>query len=141
MNRQELYKNEAAVISYFPDLNALYLSFVGKIGNVEYKDTFNELLAYIIEKNVDIVITDQTQSKGGSMDSRAWLVVNWLPELKKVIGEKPFTIVGISEAKIGLKKFISQYLEQTFKKLTPFPVEVFENFDEAITWIKSKKGL
>ncbi|GAB4128306.1 MAG: hypothetical protein OHK0045_18340 [Raineya sp.] len=140
MNRQELYKNEAAVISYFPDLNALYLSFVGKIENVEYKDTFNKLLAYIVEKNVDIAITDQTQSKGGSMDSRAWLVVKWLPELKKAIGEKPFTIVGISEAKIGVKKFISQYLEQTFKKMTPFPVEVFENFDEAIAWIKSKKG-
>ena len=141
MNSEELYKNESAVISYLPDLNAIHAAFIGKIDNEDYKETFNKLLSLIVEKNVDIAITDQTHSKGGGMDSRAWLVVKWLPELKKAIGEKPFTIIGVSEAKLGIKKFISQYLEQTFKKMTPFPVEIFGSFDDAIAWIKERKGL
>lgn len=141
MYSEELYRNDAAVISYLPDLNALHVALIGKIENQDYKDTFNKLLNLIVEKNVDIAITDQTQSKGGSMDSRAWLVVKWLPELKKVIGEKQFTIIGISEAKLGIKKFITDYLEQTFKKMTPFPIEVFDTLDNAIAWIKEKKGL
>lgn len=141
MTSEELYKNDAAIISYLPDLNALHLALIGKIDNEDYKETFKKLLELIVEKNADIAITDQTHSKGGSMDSRAWLVVKWLPELKKAIGEKPFTIIGISEAKLGIKKFISQYLEQTFKKMTPFPVEMFEDFSTAIDWIKQKKGL
>ncbi len=141
MNSEELYRNDAAIISYLPDLNALHAAFIGKIDNEDYKDTFNTLLDLIVEKNVDVAITDQTHSKGGSMDSRAWLVVKWIPELKKTIGDRNFTIVGVSEAKFGIKKFITDYLEQTFKKMTPFPVEIFNSYDEAINWIKQSKGL
>lgn len=141
MTSEELYRNDSAIISYLPDLNALHLSLIGKIDNQDYKETFNRLLELIVEKNVDTAITDQTHSQGGSMDSRAWLVVKWLPELKKAVGERYFTIVGVSEAKLGIKKFISQYLEQTFKKMTPFPVEMFEDLNAALDWLKQKKGL
>lgn len=141
MNSEELYKNESAVISYIADLNVLHLSINGKIDTEDYKETFQKLLGFIVEKNVDIAITDQTHSKGGSMDSRAWLVVKWLPELKKTIGDKNFTIIGISEAKFGIKKFITDYLKQTFTKMTPYPIEIFNTLDEAIAWIKKKRGL
>ncbi|MFN3315198.1 MAG: hypothetical protein ACK40K_00135, partial [Raineya sp.] len=65
----------------------------------------------------------------------------WLPELKKAIGEKDFTIIGISEAKFGIKKFITDYLKQTFAKMASYPIEIFNTIDEALSWIKKKRGL
>ncbi|MFN3315231.1 MAG: hypothetical protein ACK40K_00305, partial [Raineya sp.] len=66
MLSEELYKNESATISYIADLQALYLAINGKIDAEDYKETFQKLLGFIVEKNVDIAITDQTHSKGGS---------------------------------------------------------------------------
>lgn len=96
-------------------------------------------MGFVLSKDAKAIIIDQTKSKGGSMESRAWLIVNWLPELKKSLGEKKILVAGVSEAKFGFKKFITQYLEQTIKKLTPFPIEIFENFEEATQWIKNYK--
>lgn len=69
------------------------------------------------------------------MEGRAWLVVKWLPELKNKVKDPDFKIAGISDAKIGIKKFISDYLQGTVQKMTSFPVEVFKNLDDAVEWI------
>jgi|JI8StandDraft_2_1071088.scaffolds.fasta_scaffold02664_2 RNA processing factor Prp31 len=136
MESENLYSNKSANISYLSEINTVYLEFIGKIENDDYKASYNKLLEFIIAKNASAIITDQTKSQGGSMEARAWLVVNWLPEVKKELGDKKMLVAGISEAKFGFKKFISQYIEQTVKKMTPFPIEVFENLQDAISWIK-----
>ncbi|MCU0439595.1 MAG: STAS/SEC14 domain-containing protein [Raineya sp.] len=139
MESESLYTNKSANISYLPEINAVYLEFIGKIENDDYKASYNKLLEFILAKNATAIITDQTKSQGGSMEARAWLVVNWLPEVKKELGDKKMLVAGISEAKFGFKKFISQYIEQTVKKMTPFPIEVFENLQDATTWIKKNQ--
>ncbi|KOY87585.1 hypothetical protein AD998_16880 [bacterium 336/3] len=136
MNSENLYSNNSANISYLPEISTIYLEFIGKIENDDYKASYNKLLEFILAKDASAIITDQTKSKGGSMEARAWLVVNWLPEVKKELGDKKILVAGISEAKFGFKKFISQYIEQTVKKMTPFPIEVFENLQDAINWIQ-----
>ncbi|KOY87586.1 hypothetical protein AD998_16885 [bacterium 336/3] len=136
MISENIYNNASSNISYLTDIETIYLEFIGKIDNTDFKDSYNVLMGFILSKDAKAIIIDQTKSKGGSMESRAWLIVNWLPELKKSLGEKKILVAGVSEAKFGFKKFITQYLEQTIKKLTPFPIEVFENLQDAVNWIK-----
>jgi hypothetical protein len=136
MISENIYNNASSNISYLADIEAIYLEFIGKIDNTDFKDSYNVLMGFILSKDAKAIIIDQTKSQGGSMESRAWLIVNWLPELKKSLGEKKILVAGVSEAKFGFKKFITQYLEQTIKKLTPFPIEVFENLQDAVNWIK-----
>jgi hypothetical protein len=136
MVSETIYSNTSSNIYHLTDIEAIYLEFIGKIDNTDFKDSYNILMGFILSKDAKAIIIDQTKSQGGSMESRAWLIVNWLPELKKSLGEKKILVAGVSEAKFGLKKFITQYLEQTIKKLTPFPIEVFENLQDAISWIK-----
>jgi hypothetical protein len=140
MISENLYTNNSGQIHYLPEINTLYVEFIGKLDSQEYKDTYQQLLEFINSKKVDAIIADQTKSQGSTMDARAWLVVKWLPELKKEIGERKVLLAGISEAKFGFKKVISQYIEQTFKKMTALPVESFTNIDDAIQWIKSNKS-
>ncbi|MCU0439594.1 MAG: STAS/SEC14 domain-containing protein [Raineya sp.] len=140
IHSENLYSNDCSNISYISEINTLYLEFIGKIDSDEYKEAYGKLLEFIVSKNIDAVIADQTKSQGSTMDSRAWLVVKWLPEVKKQIGDKRILLAGISEAKFGFKKVISQYVEQTFKKMTALPVESFSNIDDAIKWIKASKS-
>lgn len=136
MTPENIYNNDSSNIYYLADIEAIYLEFIGKIDNTDFKDSYNVLMGFILSKDAKAIIIDQTKSQGGSMESRAWLIVNWLPELKKSLGEKKILVAGVSEAKFGFKKFITQYLEQTIKKLTPFPIEIFENLQDAVNWIK-----
>jgi len=140
MTTENIYSNNCANIYYLSEINALLLEFVGKIDNNEYKAAYNQLLILTIEKNASAIITDQTKSQGGTMEGRAWLIVNWLPEVKRELGDRKILVAGISEARFGFKKFISQYLEQTLKKMTPFPIEVFESVPDAVKWILSNQS-
>jgi hypothetical protein len=139
MISENIYNNPSSNIYYLPDIGAIYLEFIGKIANTDFKDSYNTLMEFVSSKDAKAIIIDQTKSQGGSMESRAWLIVNWLPELKKSLGEKKILVAGVSEAKFGFKKFISQYLEQTVKKLTPFPIEIFDSLEEATKWIQHYK--
>lgn len=139
MISENIYNNPSSNIYYLPDIEAIYLEFIGKIANTDFKDSYNTLMKFVLSKDAKAIIIDQTKSQGGSMESRAWLIVNWLPELKKSLGEKKILVAGVSEAKFGFKKFISQYLEQTVKKLTPFPIEIFDSLEEAAKWIQHYK--
>jgi len=139
MPSENIYSNDCSNIYYIPDIHTLHLEFIGKIDSDEYKNAFNKLLEFIISKNADAIIADQTKSQGSAMDSRAWLVVKWLPELKKQLGDRKILLAGISETKFGFKKVISQYIEQTFKKMTVLPVESFNKIDDAIEWIKGNR--
>ncbi|MDX1903106.1 MAG: hypothetical protein SFU27_03010 [Thermonemataceae bacterium] len=141
MLKEDLFQNDSAALYYLSDLEAIYLELKGSVDTADYKEVYNQLLKFIISKDIKAVIADQTKSKGSSMEARAWLIVKWLPELKKQVGNKKILIAGVSEAKIGMKKFIGQYLEQTFKKVTPFPIESFESVDDAIRWIKAHQNL
>ncbi|MGD1841637.1 MAG: hypothetical protein ACFB0B_12180 [Thermonemataceae bacterium] len=130
-----LLQEEYAEIYFLPNTRVVYLKVIGRWSTEEYKHSFKTLLKFTVEKKAVGVALDQTQSKGASMEGRAWLVVKWLPELKNKVKDPDFKIAGISDAKIGIKKFISDYLQGTVQKMTSFPVEVFKNLDDAVEWI------
>jgi len=140
MAAENIYSNDSANIYYLSEINTLHIEFVGKIDSDEYKEAYNKLLELVTNTKADAIIADQTKSQGSTMDSRAWLVVKWLPELKREIGERKILLAGISEARFGFKKVISQYIELTFKKMTALPVESFNNIDDAIKWIQNSKS-
>jgi hypothetical protein len=135
-----IYEKPFCKLTYFIDANTIYMDIIGVFTLEEYKEMFRAALEKIIEKKANGLIADQTHSNGSNMEHRVWLVMKWLPELKSKIANPNFRVVGISPTKVvGFKKFIADYLEKTFRTLTPFPIMRCSTFEEAITWMEAEE--
>lgn len=135
MDKQLLFQAKFCEIYYIPEANSVHMELIGTFTMDEYKIMFNKFLDIIVETKATSMIADQRRSKGGSMEMRGWLVMNWMPELKKKVNNPRFKVAGINTEKYGFKKFISVYLEKAVRMATGLDVQPFDNLDSALEWV------
>lgn len=137
MDKHLLFQARYCEISHLPEVNCIYLDIIGSFNMEEYKTMFGKFMELILEHQAKGMIADQRRSDGSNMEMRSWLVMNWLPELKKKLNNPKFKVAGINTAKYGFKKFISTYLEKAVNMTTGLETKAFENLETAYEWMKS----
>jgi hypothetical protein len=133
---QTLFSEAYGEILYEEDGNFMVMSWRGNVDEENYKRFWNALYDLLIEKNSNKLIIDQRQIGNVSMQSRAWFLIKWIPKAKKMRTE--FTCAVIASKHIFHSTGV-HYLVNGAKKLTNYEIVLFQDKDEAVQFLKSKK--
>ncbi|MCU0428628.1 MAG: STAS/SEC14 domain-containing protein [Cytophagaceae bacterium] len=137
MEKHLFFSERYCEIYFVPEAGCSYLDIIGSFSFEEYKTMFGKFLECILHHDCAGMVADQRRSKGSNMEMRSWLVMTWLPELKKQVKNPSFKVAGINTEKAGFKKFISVYLEKAVNMVTGMNTKAFENLEDALAWVKS----
>ncbi len=114
----------------------VYVYFVGRIANDEYKNIWNALLSIAKDKGIVKVFIDQSKIEKVSIESRAWVVAKWFPKAKKNLPADNIHIAVLSStsffAKIG-----GEYIATAVKNMSKFSIKFFPSEAEGTKWLKS----
>jgi hypothetical protein len=133
MESEILYQHDYALITLEPENKLLYLELIGEIGKDEYKDTFNTLSDKGVEIGIKRLMVNQATLTKSSMESKAWLITNWFPRMRKIFNDDVKIALILSPnlfTKIG-----GEYIIGAVRKLSKFDIKTFEDKDSAYKWL------
>jgi hypothetical protein len=133
METTTLYEQSFARITHEPDNQLLYLELIGEIGKEEYKDTFNTLADKGLEIGLRKLLVNQATLDKSSMESKAWLITNWFPRMRKLFGDNVKVALILSPnlfTKIG-----GEYIIGAVRRLSKFDVRTFTDKEAARAWL------
>lgn len=128
-----LYEQDFGRISYEAENNLIYLELIGDINKEDYKTIFNTTADLGLERGIKRLLVNQATMQKSSMESKAWLVTNWVPRVRKLFNDDMRAAVILSNSlftKIG-----GEYIAAAVRKLSKFNLRTFTNADEARTWV------
>jgi len=111
------------------------IKWKGNITDQQYKAFWNELLDYGVANGIQKILIDQRNIGHVSMQARAWLLIKWLPRVKKSYNN--FTAAILSSGSL-LHKSGMQYLVDSIKNATNFDLRFFQQQEDAVLWLKTK---
>ncbi len=99
---------------------------------------WNTLLEKIVEVGAKKMVADQSQMERSSMESKAWLVTNWLPRMRKRVGDH--VKVAVVSSKNLFTKIGGEYIANAARKMTSFDVKFTSNSEEAVNWLMDDRN-
>ena len=128
-----LYEQPFGRISFDEATELIYLELLGDINKEDYKTIFNTTGDLGVKYNIRRLLVNQATMQKSSMESKAWLVTNWLPRMRKVFHDKMRVSIILSNnlfTKIG-----GEYIAAAVRKISGFNLRTFTNEDEARAWV------
>ena len=125
-------------LEYDKERNFLKLTLIGNIAEEDYKNIWNVSLEEAQKVNCGNVLVDQQKIGYVKMMSRAWLMLKWMPESKKKMGEVEQKL-AILPSKHAAHRTGLHYLLDALKKVVGHGFELFETEEQAILWLSSTK--
>lgn len=110
-----------------------YLRYKGDVSDDEYKFSWEKGFQHVTTENINRVLVDQHDLGKISALARGWAVVNAFPKIQKNYPSDLAAAV-ITSKKVHERPAI-QYLVNTFKRMTGFQIEFFQNEEEAVNWL------
>jgi hypothetical protein len=128
-----LYEQPFGRICYDVSCDLIYLELLGEISKEDYKTIFNVTGDLGVKHNISRLLVNQATMQKSSMESKAWLVTNWLPRMRKVFQDNMRVSIILSSnlfTKIG-----GEYIAAAVRKISGFNLRTFTDADEARTWV------
>lgn len=125
-------------LEYDEERNFLKLTLIGNITEEDYKNIWTVSLEEAQKVNCGNVLVDQQQIGYVKMMSRAWLMLKWMPESKKKMGDVKQKL-AILPSKHAAHRTGLNYLLDALKKVVGHGFEFFETEEQAILWLSSIK--
>ncbi|TAD90235.1 MAG: hypothetical protein EAY75_04600 [Bacteroidetes bacterium] len=128
-----LYEQPFGRISYEASADLIYLELLGEISKEDYKTVFNATGDLALQHNASRLLVNQATMQKSSMESKAWLVTNWLPRMRKVFQDNMRVSIILSNnlfTKIG-----GEYIAAAVRKISGFNLRTFIDAEEARTWV------
>ncbi len=132
--QEELYATHYARITYEAPQDFLFLELSGVLEGDIYRETFNMLLQYGLEKNAKKLLVNQAPMQKSSMEAKAWLITSWFPQVKKAFHEDMKVAIVLSTNLFN--KIGGEFVVSTIRNTSKFDVKTFTNLGEAQTWLK-----
>lgn len=132
-----LYESKITRIQYDQERKLIFFYLLGVIDHENYKIMWNTLLEKVIEVGVQKMVVDQSQMDRSSMESKAWLVTQWLPRARKRIGEE--VRIAVVSSKNLFTKIGGEYIANAARKMTSFDIKFTSNTEEAISWLMDER--
>ncbi len=128
-----LYEKDFGRISYEIENELIYLELIGDISKENYKEIFNTTAELGVERGIKRLLVNQATMQKSSMESKAWLVTNWVPRVRKIFNDDMRASIILSNSlftKIG-----GEYIAAAVRKLSKFNLRTFVNADDARAWV------
>jgi|GEM_PF-2166725 len=128
-----LYEKDFGRISYEIEQDLIYLELIGDINKEDYKELFNMTAELGVERNIKRLLVNQVTMQKSTMESKAWLVTNWVPRVRKLFHDDMRAAIILSNSlftKIG-----GEYIAAAVRKLSKFNLRTFTNSDDARSWV------
>jgi len=110
-----------------------YLIFKDDISDTDYKEIWRNLLNTALKNDVRKMIIDQRKIGKVNMNARIWLLIYWIPEAKRKLGNE-FTTAILSST-YAIHKAGIRYLVSGIQKLTSFNIKFVKNTIEGENWL------
>lgn len=131
-----LFNSDYAIISYNKAEGIMYMELRGVIEGEDYRRAFNTLRDIVLEMKVKKVLINQATMKKSSMESKAWLVANWLPNSSKILDFK--IRVSLILSKNLFTKIGGEFVVGAARKIIKFDIKTFSDYDEAKKWLNQE---
>jgi hypothetical protein len=128
-----LYEQPFGRISYDAENDLIYLELIGDINKEDYRTIFNTTADLGAERKIKRLFANQSTMQKSSMESKAWLVTNWVPRVRKIFNDDMKAAILLSNnlfTKIG-----GEYIAAAVRKISGFNLRTFTNPDEARNWL------
>ncbi|TAE10994.1 MAG: hypothetical protein EAZ95_14180 [Bacteroidetes bacterium] len=128
-----LYEQPFGRITYEPENEMIYLELIGEINKEDYKIIFNATADLGVERKIKRLLVNQATMQKSSMESKAWLVTNWIPRVRKAFNDDMRASIILSNnlfTKIG-----GEYIASAVRKISGFNLRTFTNPDDARAWV------
>lgn len=126
-----LYESTEAKLSYYKKEKVLELIWIKQVSDLEYKKVFSEALNAAKSYKCSSFISDMRNEGLISISNVRWLQKEILPHVKKL---------GITKiALVVSDNLYTQIYAQHTKKMImeiDIPVQIFENYNNAMNWLK-----
>ncbi len=130
-----ILENDYIKIFHEQENDMIYVELLGSIPYEDYKKCFMAMLDKGIEKNIKLLLVNQSTMEKSGIDAKAWLVTTWLPKVHKTFGDN--VKVAILLSKNFFTKIGGEYIIKMVKSLTRMNINSFTNIDEAKKWLFS----
>ena len=130
-----LFETDFGRISYEAEHELIYLELIGDINKEDYKVVFNTTADLGVARKAKRLLVNQATMQKSSMESKAWLVTNWVPRVRKLFDDDMRAAIILSNSlftKIG-----GEYIAAAVRKLSKFNLRTFTNAEDARTWVLS----
>lgn len=135
MSSEILLNSDVARVEYFPQDSFLKLTLIGNLDKEDYQSTWNFLLDCITEKEPKKILVDQRPMTKASIESRAWLLVKWVPKFKNKVTHA--TKVAVLFSKSLAVKIGGEFLvNAASKEVETAQLKVFQDETEALNWLQ-----
>jgi hypothetical protein len=134
-----LLDEEYGKLEYDTERKFLKLTLIGTISDEDYKYILNLSLEEARKERCGNILIDQRQIGFVKMKSRAWLILEWMPNSKKTAQDIEQRLAVLPSKHIAHKSGL-YYLLQGLKKIVGHGFESFENEEDAILWLISTKN-
>lgn len=130
---ETLFNKAFAEVTFDAAKALLYLELKGVVEGENYREAFNKGLEFAIAKNIRYLLINQATLQKSTMESKAWLITSWLPQVKKSIHQDIKVAVILSQnlfTKIG-----GEFVINATRKLSKFDIKTFSSKEEAEKWL------
>ncbi|WP_038031651.1 SpoIIAA family protein [Thermonema rossianum] len=135
MSPEILLNNEVARIEYLPQDSFLKLTLIGNLDKDDYQSTWNFLLDCIMDKQPKKILVDQRPMTKASIESRAWLLVKWVPKFKNKVVH-PTKVAVLFSKSLAVKIGGEFLVNAASKEVESAQLRVFQDENEALRWLQ-----
>jgi hypothetical protein len=128
-----LFEKPFTKIAYDADNGIMYMELIGVIKHDDYKEMFNTLMEKGLQKNIKKLLVNQATMEKSGMDSKAWLITNWLPRAKKNFGED--VKIALILSKNLFTKIGGEYVVGAVRLISKFEVRTFTAVEDGRIWL------
>lgn len=135
MLHQVIYQSKNVQILHQREQGYLYLKWKDSPPFEMYQDAMNACLIYLEKQPINRFLIDQSELLLVGTQSQAWLSVNWIPRLKKIIHNQPiyFSIISSKQFYASLaSKIVAQKLEDLWEGII---IYYTEKENTALDWL------
>lgn len=127
-----IYNKDWCKITYYQEYNCVLLDWTGYADSKNFREACNFSLKYIIEKNVDKIIADNSKGYVVKNEDQDWMNEVWFP--KALEAGFLFSAVVVAQnifREISIKNIVNKINDVNFT------VNYFEIQEDAFGWIKT----
>lgn len=121
-------------VGFDKEKNIVFVSFEGKITHEDYKQVWHALINEAVKHQCFNVYIDQSNVEKVGMESRAWVIANWLPRAKKELSED--TKVAVLSARQLFARFGGEYIANAASMVSSLNIRFFSTKEDAENWLK-----